>query len=103
VTVVASLIYLISRFDLKSSSTHATTKISLDRSGAVRIYSACPVKSGNAEVPASEFPSAGKTKASEDDFTEVRVVQVASHYPAGISSVVGWLVVLEIAKWVWWL
>jgi hypothetical protein len=101
VTVVASLIYFINRFDFKSSSTHATTKISLDRSGVVRIYGACPVNSGNAEVPASDSPPAAKTEASKYDSTEVPAVRAASHYPAGIGSVVGWLVVLEIAKWIW--
>jgi hypothetical protein len=103
VTAIVGLVYLISRFAFKSSRTHATTKISLDPSGVVRIYSTSPVNSGKAPGPASDPTSAAKTEANDDDFTEVRVVQDTSHHPAAMGTIVAWLVVLEIAKWIWWL
>jgi hypothetical protein len=100
VVLIAGLIYLFTRFAFKASSTLATTNISLHRNGVVKIYGVSPVV---APVPASDHSSETETVTSEDDFADNCVSQEASHYLAGIGSVVGFLVVLEIAKWIWWL
>lgn len=103
VALVFGAIHLYRRFAFKTPDALATTKISLDRSGVIRIYSISPLSSINAPVLASGLTPAPRAEVSNEDLAEVCVVQTPAHYPNGIGSVVGWLVILEIAKWIWWL